>query len=295
MTGCPYKKVYFNWKTNKAEKCTFCFPRVEAGLPTVCSETCTGRMRYLGVLLYDADRVLEAASVEDEKDLYEAQLDLFLDPNDPEVIAQAEKDGISDDWIEAAQSSPVYKLAVEYKLAFPLHPEYRTMPMVWYCPPLSPIMNYFEGKDSIKNPDAIFPAIEEMRIPLQYLANMLTAGDVEPVKGALQKMAMMRQYMRAISAGKDFDESRLDRVGMSANETKMMYRLLAIAKYEDRFVIPTSRREQYTDPYHAQGSEGYGFGGDDCDGCGPVMATTTSNQTGKEIYEENFYGGIWRD
>src|SRR5690606_41273512 len=23
MSGCPYKKVYFNWKTNKAEKCTF--------------------------------------------------------------------------------------------------------------------------------------------------------------------------------------------------------------------------------------------------------------------------------
>ena len=44
------------------------------------------------------------------------------------------------------QNSPVYKLAIEYKLAFPLHPEFRTMPMVWYCPPLSPIMSYFEGK-----------------------------------------------------------------------------------------------------------------------------------------------------
>ncbi|WP_370695607.1 4Fe-4S dicluster domain-containing protein, partial [Staphylococcus aureus] len=37
-------------KRLKAEKCTFCFPRIEAGMPTVCSETCTGRMRYLGVL-----------------------------------------------------------------------------------------------------------------------------------------------------------------------------------------------------------------------------------------------------
>lgn len=40
-------------------------------MPTVCSETCTGRMRYLGVLLYDADRVHEAASAVDEKGLYE--------------------------------------------------------------------------------------------------------------------------------------------------------------------------------------------------------------------------------
>ena len=46
-------------------------------MPTVCSETCTGRMRYLGVLLYDADRVQEAASAVDQKDLYEKQLDLF--------------------------------------------------------------------------------------------------------------------------------------------------------------------------------------------------------------------------
>src|SRR5690625_5280077 len=49
MTGCPYKKVYFNWKTHKAEKCTFCFPRIENGQPTICSETCVGRLRYIGI------------------------------------------------------------------------------------------------------------------------------------------------------------------------------------------------------------------------------------------------------
>ena len=58
VTGCPYKKIYFNHKTGKAEKCTFCYPRVEVGIPTVCSETCVGRLRYIGVLLYDADAVL---------------------------------------------------------------------------------------------------------------------------------------------------------------------------------------------------------------------------------------------
>ena len=306
MTGCPYKKVYFNWQTNKAEKCTFCFPRIEAGLPTVCSETCTGRIRYLGVLLYDADRVLEVASTPDEKDLYKAQCDLFIDPFDPEMIAMARKDGISEDWIEAAQNSPVYKLAIEHQLAFPLHPEYRTLPMVWYVPPLSPIMNYFEGKDSIKNPDMIFPAIEEMRTPIQYLANMLTAGDTETVKKSLQRMAMMRSYMRAKTTGKEFDESRLERIGMTAHQTEKMYRLLAIAKYEDRFVIPSTHREGRVNPYRAQGMEGFdtegmgGWGtdsGGSCDSCGPATPspTGTATKTGKEIYEENFYGGIWRD
>ena len=61
-----------------------CFPRIEAGMPTICSETCVGRIRYIGVMLYDADKV-KAASVEDEKDLYESQLTVFLDPNDPEI------------------------------------------------------------------------------------------------------------------------------------------------------------------------------------------------------------------
>lgn len=139
------------------------------------------------MLLYDADRVQEAASVANEQDLYQAQCDLFLDPNDPAVIEQARADGLLEEWIEAAQQSPVYKLAIEYKLAFPLHPEYRTLPMVWYVPPLSPIMNLFEGKDSIGNPDLIFPAIEEMRTPIQYLANLLTAGDAETVKGHCRK------------------------------------------------------------------------------------------------------------
>ena len=51
VSGCPYKKVYFNHKSGKAEKCTLCYPRIEAGDPTVCSETCVGRLRYLGVIL----------------------------------------------------------------------------------------------------------------------------------------------------------------------------------------------------------------------------------------------------
>ena len=121
ITGCPYKKIYFNHKSGKAEKCTFCYPRVEVGLPTVCSETCVGRLRYLGLFLYDVDKVTEAATTPDEGDLYQAQLDLLLDPEDPEVIAAARRDGIPDDWMDAARRSPVYALAKKYKVALPLH------------------------------------------------------------------------------------------------------------------------------------------------------------------------------
>jgi nitrate reductase beta subunit len=89
VSGCPYKKIYYNWSSGKAEKCIFCYPRIEVGQPTVCSETCVGRIRYLGVLLYDADRIGGAAGVADPKALYEAQLGVFLDPFDPGVIEQA--------------------------------------------------------------------------------------------------------------------------------------------------------------------------------------------------------------
>src|SRR5204862_204143 len=82
---CPYKKIYFNHRTGKAEKCTFCYPRIEVGLPTVCAETCVGRLRYIGLMLYDADKVLAAAATDDEHGLYEAQRDVFLDPDDPDV------------------------------------------------------------------------------------------------------------------------------------------------------------------------------------------------------------------
>jgi nitrate reductase beta subunit len=183
VTGCPYKKVYFNHRTGKAEKCTLCYPRIEVGLPTVCSETCVGRLRYLGLFLYDADRVTEAAATENEQDLYEAQLDLMLDPNDPKVIEQALRDGIPQDWLEAAKKSPVYALAKKYKVALPLHPEYRTMPMVWYIPPLSPVVDALrETGNDAEDAGNLFGALNALRIPIEYLAELFTAGDVVPVK-----------------------------------------------------------------------------------------------------------------
>jgi nitrate reductase beta subunit len=51
VVACPYKKVYFNWKTGKSEKCILCFPRLETGQPPACFHSCVGRIRYMGVLL----------------------------------------------------------------------------------------------------------------------------------------------------------------------------------------------------------------------------------------------------
>ncbi len=245
VTGCPYKKIYFNHKTGKAEKCTLCYPRLEVGLPTVCSETCVGRLRYLGLVLYDADKVTAAASVPDEKDLYQAQLDCLLDPHDPEVIAAARAEGIPEDWLDAARRSPVYALIKTYGVALPLHPEYRTMPMVWYVPPLSPVVDLLreQGHDA-EDQGTLFGAIEALRIPVEYLAELFTAGDTEVVTGVLRRLAAMRSYLRGITLHDDADEAIPASVGMDGATMYEMYRLLAIAKYDDRYVIPKAHEEQ---------------------------------------------------
>ncbi|MBL1083848.1 nitrate reductase subunit beta [Streptomyces actinomycinicus] len=241
VTGCPYKKVYFNHATGKAEKCTLCSPRIEAGLPTVCSETCVGRLRYLGVVLYDADKVTAAASVRDEKDLYEAQLGVFLDPDDRAVQRACREAGIPRDWTEAARRSPVHALISRYRVALPLHPEYRTMPMVWYIPPLSPVVDALteSGHDG-EDAENLFGAIDTLRIPLEYLAEMFTAGDTGPVRAALDRLAAMRSHMRALNLGEEPDTAVAAAVGMEPDEIEAMYRLLAIATNEDRYVIPTA-------------------------------------------------------
>ncbi|MBX9747869.1 MAG: nitrate reductase subunit beta [Hyphomonadaceae bacterium] len=257
VSACPYKKIYYNWSSGKSEKCTFCYPRIEAGQPTVCSETCVGRIRYLGVILYDADRIEEAASV-DEKDLYEAQLKVFLDPSDPAVIAQARTDGVPEAWIEAARKSPVYKMAMEWKVAFPLHPEYRTLPMVWYVPPLSPIQSA-ASMGAIEH-DGVMPDVRSLRIPVRYLANMLTAGEEAPIVTALERMLAMRSFMRSKSIDGVIDHAVAERVGLAASQIEDMYQIMAIANYEDRFVIPTSHREDAENALGLRGACGFSFG-----------------------------------
>src|SRR5215468_7758362 len=204
VSGCPYKKVYFNHRTGKAEKCTLCFPRIEAGQPTICSETCVGRLRYLGLFLYDADRVLAAAATPEPQDLHAAQLSVFLDPEDPAVREEAARQGIPADWIDAARRSPVYALAVRHRVALPLHPEYRTLPMVWYIPPLSPVADvvHAAGYDEA-DPDRVFATIDALRIPVEYLANLFTAGDAGTVRAVLRKLAAVRAMMRATQLGLD--------------------------------------------------------------------------------------------
>lgn len=247
VPSCPYKKIYYNWETNKAEKCTFCYPRIENGLPSICSDTCVGRMRYMGVLLYDMEKVEMVASVQDKTKIYDGMLSILLDPNDADVKKEAIEQGISENVLRAAAHSPVYKLVKEWQVALPLHPEYRTLPMVWYVPPLSPIIQN-------KAADISFPDPEEMRIPLDYLGELFTAGNVEIIKQTIQKLLDMRTYMQC----KLYGETPTNIAsGLTAETLEAMYRLLAIAKYKDRFVIPAGPNLSLDEKRSMQGGAGF--------------------------------------
>ena len=153
---------------------------------------------------------------------------------------------------------------MEWKVAFPLHPEYRTLPMVWYVPPLSPIQSAAEaGK---MGSDGAMPDVRSLRIPLKYLANLLTAGDEEPVALGLERMLAMRAYMRAKTIDGVIDEAIAAKVGLTGQQIEDMYQIMAIANYEDRFVIPTAHRELGEDAYDLRGACGFSFGNGCSDG-----------------------------
>ena len=251
VSGCPYKKVYFNWKSGRSEKCIFCYPRVENGTPTLCAESCVGRIRYLGAVLYDADRIKAAASAPLDREVYAAHRSILLDPLNPEVVREALAGGIPRNTLEAAQSSPVYKLVVEWKMAFPPHPEFRTLPMVWYVPPLSPLLPESVDKGDERG------NVDRLRIPLKYLANLLTAGDEEPVRLALQRLLALRAYQRSVRVEGRPDMRPLEEAGLTPETAEEMVRLLAIGKYPSRYVISTGKRETEGKVGLKQGRSGY--------------------------------------
>ena len=49
--------------------------------PQICAETCAGRMRYVGVVLYDMDKVEEMAATKDEQEIYQNTVDLIFGPS----------------------------------------------------------------------------------------------------------------------------------------------------------------------------------------------------------------------
>ena len=63
--------------------------------------------------------------------------------------------------------------------------------------------------------------------------------------------------MRSVNVDKAPKTAILDEVGLTAETAEQMYRLLAIAKYEDRYVIPTTTPGTPTCLHLDQGRVGF--------------------------------------
>ena len=246
VPACPYKKTFYNWQAGKSEKCILCYPRIEAGEAPACFHSCVGRIRYLGVLLYDASRIESVAASPDDA-LVEAQRSMILDPHNRGVIDAALAAGIPASVIEAAQRSPVFRFVKQWKLALPAHVEFRTLPMLFYVPPLSPVIARRSGTGALENmaQDA-FGDGDLARLPLNYLASLFGAGNEAPVRYALRKEQAVRAYRRSRTVGdvtSDVADEMLHSAGSSVEEAEAIYRLTSLCTVNDRFVIPSSDRE----------------------------------------------------
>ena len=271
VAACPYKKVYYNWSTGKSEKCILCFPRMETGQAPACAHSCVGRIRYMGVLLYDQDRITAAAGAPDDE-LLSAQLDAILDPWDPKVVTAAECSGIDEGWIDAARRSPAWKFVKEWGLALPLHPEFRTVAMMFYIPPLSPVVSTIERElvrldlPAERVDFELFDQLDKARLPVEYLANIFSNGDTEVISRVLRKMLAVRIYKRRQSVDGSIDDATLallESAGTSPEEVEAIYRLTTLPTIEERFVLPPYHREmsieELGDPLSHHGEVGLGY------------------------------------
>jgi len=250
VAACPYKKIYYNWKTGKSEKCILCYPRVETGQAPACFHSCVGRIRYMGVLLYDADRVPSAMQVP-ERALVESQRSTLLDPDDPEVLAGARRNGVSEAMLEAARLSPVRRYVLDWRLALPLHVEYRTMPMLFYVPPLLPVLGKAAHGIYEHAGTDFFAGLADARLPIRYLAGLFGAGNPEPVEASLRKLLAVRWYKRRESV-RDVPAEAVQRLlreaGTTAAEVEEIYAMTALPTQYQRYVLPVEQRELAIEP-----------------------------------------------
>ncbi|MEZ5098653.1 MAG: nitrate reductase subunit beta [Thermoleophilia bacterium] len=275
VSGCPYKKTYYNWSTGKSEKCILCFPRLESGHAPACFHSCVGRIRYLGVLLYDASRIEGAASVPD-RDLVEVQRAMIKDPFDPEVLEAARANGVPEDMLKAAQDSPVYRFVKLWKLALPLHPEFRTLPMLFYVPPMLPVVAKVvngryevDGASSAEDAPSGMPSvsnIDQARAPIRYMANLFSAGNERVVEDVYRKLNAVRVAMRAKTVGDVPEGDVADALALgrtTQEEAEAIFRLTSMPTFKERFVLPPLAREQQIealrDPLEHKQHAGFGF------------------------------------
>ena len=149
----------------------------------------------------------------------------------------------------------------------PLHPEFRTLPMLFYVPPLLPVMATVKKVDHKEQLEKVSPVakkwndnwlydtstkelwgtLDQIRFPLKYIANLLSAGDEDVIKDKWKKLMAVRIHRRRVTVGDvshEKAEEVLKEAGLTAETADAIYALTSLPKFEERFVIPAAHREQ---------------------------------------------------
>jgi nitrate reductase beta subunit len=146
------------------------------------------------------------------------------------------------------------------------------MAMMFYIPPLSPVMSSLENdstrlniSDELKDFD-LLDDLDSARLPVQYLANLFAVGEEGIIRRILSKMYAVRLYMRRKSVDGVVDEATLralEKAGTSPEEAEAIYKLTTLPHLNERFVLPPYHREMsietWKDPLAHKGEVGIGY------------------------------------
>ena len=155
----------------------------------------------------------------------------------------------------------------EWKVALPLHPEFRTIPNLFYVPALMPGMATMQdGIYEEMNTQFLWGGIENNRMPIKYLANLFSAGNADKIVEVLKKLMAVRWHRRQVTVGdvkQEVVERAMQEVSMGADTANAIFRLTALATFDERFVIPPAHREESIEMLEntadVKGNTGFGF------------------------------------
>ena len=128
--------------------------------------------------------------------------------------------------------------------------------MLFYVPPLGPVLAKVENGvyDNIASEARLGPlmsSLERSRIPLRYMASLLSGGNEEIIRDVYKKLVAVRVYMRSKKV-KDIPAEEVQRALSSkarprAAEVEAIWRLTSMPTFEERFVVPPMERETAVD------------------------------------------------
>jgi len=112
----------------------------------------------------------------------------------------------------------------------------------------------------------LWGTIDQARFPLQYMANLFSAGDTSKIKHVVKKLMAVRIHRRSVTVGDLSIEkvnSALTDAGLTPEKADAIFALTSLAKFDERFVIPPAHRELAIEMLEStadvKGSAGFGF------------------------------------